>query len=132
MGKLKGKIVKSGDSGCLKIKQPDGSWTQYDYQQPFSAQLGIVENATISCVLVTRADKTVVATSVVPVDKGTIVEINYDNNTGSILETESGIKYPFSHPMLKEQGFQLNDVVKYTLVCVKDVMQATALVNPNA
>lgn len=132
MGKLKGKIVKSGDSGCLKIKQPDGSWTQYDYQQPFSAQLGIVENATISCVLVTRADKTVVATSVVPVDKGTIVEINYDKNTGSILETESGIKYPFSHPMLKEQGFQLNDVVKYTLVCVKDVMQATALVNPNA
>lgn len=130
MGKLKGKIVKSGDSGCLKVKQPDGSWTQYDYQQPYSAQLGIVEGASVTLVLVTRSDKSVVATSVNPVDRGTVTEINYDTNSGTIVETESGIKYTFNQPFLKDMGINVNDVVKYTIVNDKGVNVATCLTIP--
>jgi hypothetical protein len=130
MGKLKGKIVKSGDSGCLKVKQDDGSSILYNYNQPFSKALGIVDGATCTFELVPIGDKAVMATCVNPVDKGDIVSIDYDTNTGTILEKESGIRYPFTQPFLRERGFAMGDTVKYTIVTVEERNLATCLVKP--
>lgn len=130
MGKIKGKIVKGGDNGCLKVKQDDGSWIQYDYSQPYAAQLGIVEGAVATCDLVPVDGKTMVAVSVNPIDKGEIVDIDYDNNSGTIFEKESGIKYTFTQDYLKQSGFVKGDMVKYTLTNQQSAMVATCLVKP--
>lgn len=130
MGKIKGKIVKGGDSGCLKVKQDDGTWIQYDYSQPYSAQLGIVEGAVATCELVPLDGKTTIAVSVAPIDKGEIVNIDYDKNIGTIYEKESGITYNFNQAYLKQSGFVKGDIVKYTLTNQPSGMLAICLVKP--
>lgn len=35
MGKLKGKIIKSGDGGVLRVKTDTGDKVDYPYNQPF-------------------------------------------------------------------------------------------------
>lgn len=129
MGKIKGKIVKQGDSGCLQVKQADGSWVQYDYNQPLSAQLGIVENGVVTCTLIPYGTSQL-AVSVAPVDRGDIVEIDYVNGTGKIYENESNITYVFYQNYLKESGFMKGDTVKYTIAQSKDGICATCLVKP--
>ncbi len=129
MGKTKGKIVKSGDTGCLTVKQPDGKVIQYDYNQPCSVELGIVENAVVTCTLVPSGAATI-AVAVAPIDRGEIKTIDYVSGSGTIYEQESGTSYPFTQNYLKESGFAAGDIVKYTIVRFKDANFATCLVKP--
>jgi len=116
-----------GDKGIVRGKRLANESFEYAYDQPYSYELGISENTIVTFDLVNVGDKQV-AVAVNPVEKGTIVEIDYEKGTGTILETESGIKYPFSQNFLKESKFEKEQVVKYTLVMAKDTITAVCLV----
>src|ERR1700740_2632792 len=104
MGKNRGKVVMSGDSGVLSAKSSTGEKVEYKYEQSFSKELGIVDGATVTFDFV-KTDEGLLAVSVNPVDKGEILDINYDQGTGVIFEKESGLKYNFQQRYLKESGF---------------------------
>ena len=127
MARLKGKVIRMGDKGIVRGKRLANESFEYPYDQPYSYELGISENTVVTFDLVNVGDKQV-AVAVNPVEKGTIVEIDYEKGTGTILETESGIKYPFSQNYLKESKFEKEQVVKYTLVMAKDIITAVCLV----
>lgn len=127
MARLKGKVIRMGDKGIVRGKRLANESFEYAYDQPYSYELGISENTIVTFDLVNVGDKQV-AVAVNPVEKGTIVEIDYEKGTGTILETESGIKYPFSQNFLKESKFEKEQVVKYTLVMAKDTITAVCLV----
>ncbi|MBI3518461.1 MAG: hypothetical protein HY062_03775 [Bacteroidetes bacterium] len=126
MGKLKGKIVKAGDSGMIRYKDDAGNKYEVNYDQPMSQQLGIVEGASITFDLV-KAETGPVAVSVNPIEKGEIVEINPAGSTGVILEKESGIKYTFYQNYLTESRFAVGQTVKYTIVNYKGTNVAVCL-----
>lgn len=126
MGKLKGKIIKSGDGGVLRTKTDTGERIEYPYNQPFSRELGITEGTVVSFDLVT-VKETQVAIAVNPVEKGEIAEIVYESGKGTIIETESGLKYPFVQPHAMEAGLKLGQTVKYTLVYIGGIPTATCL-----
>lgn len=127
MGKTRGKIIKSGDSGTLTSRSASGEKVEYQYEQAFSKELGIVDGATVTFDFV-KAGEVTMAVSVNPVDKGEIIEINHDLGTGVIFEKESGIKYNFQQKFLKESGFDKGQTVKYTIVNIKETNMATCLV----
>lgn len=130
MGKLKGKTSTNGDSGMLSYTDSTGARVQVKYSQVYSAQLGIVANTKVSFDLITVGAESM-AVSVAPVNKGTITEITIDPNTGVgtgyILETESGVKYPFVQNYAAQSNFAINQVVTYTLVTFKEVLTAVCL-----
>lgn len=126
MGKLKGKVVTSGDTGMLSYKDSSGTKIEVKYDQPFSVDLGIGTNTRVSFDIVSTSDGNI-AVSVTPVCKATITDISYETGSGSLTETESGIKYPFTQNYLRESGFALNQVVTYNLIYVKDTLRAVGL-----
>ena len=119
MGKLKGKVTTSGDSGMLSYKDSSGAKIECKYDQPYSIELGMGVNTRVSFDVITTSEGNV-AVSVAPINKGTITDISVDTGSGTITETESGIKYPFTQNYLRESGFALNQVVTYNLVYTKD------------
>ena len=119
MGKLKGKVKNGGDSGMLSYKNDAGEKIEVQYSQPYSAEIGLALNTRVSFNIV-ATDKGNVAVAVAPVCKATITDISYDTGSGSLTETESGIKYPFTQNFLKESGFALDQVVTYNLITTKD------------
>ncbi|HRG01177.1 MAG: hypothetical protein U0W65_01005 [Bacteroidia bacterium] len=119
MGKLKGKVKTTGDSGMLSYKNDAGEKIEVQYSQPYSAEIGLALNTRVSFNIV-ATDKGNVAVAVAPVCKATITDISYDTGSGSLTETESGIKYPFTQNFLKESGFALDQVVTYNLITTKD------------
>ena len=119
MGKLKGKVKAAGDSGMLSYKNDAGERIEVQYNQPYSAEIGLAVNTRVSFNIV-ATDKGNVAVAVAPVCKATITDISYDTGSGSLTETESGIKYPFTQNFLKESGFALDQVVTYNLITTKD------------
>lgn len=119
MGKLKGKVKAAGDSGMLSYKNDAGEKIEVQYNQPYSAEIGLAVNTRVSFNIV-ATDKGNVAVAVAPVCKATITDISYDTGSGSLTETESGIKYPFTQNFLKESGFALDQVVTYNLITTKD------------
>lgn len=126
MGKLKGKVMSSGDYGMISYKDDTGKRVDIKYDQPLSNQIGIGLNTKVAFDIVATGGGNI-AVSVAPVNKGSILEINYDAGTGTIVETESGIKYPFVQNYLKESGFVVDQVVTYNLVFNKDVLTAVCL-----
>jgi len=126
MGKLKGKVTTSGDTGIISYKDDTGKRVDIKYVQPLSSQLGIGLNTRVAFDIVSTSDGSI-AVSVAPVNKGSILEINYDAGTGTIVETESGIKYLFIQNYLKDSGFAVDQVVTYNLVLNKDVLTAVSL-----
>lgn len=125
MGKVKGKIIGAGDMGNMRYTDGSGARVDIKYEQPYSKELGIVVNAKVSFdIVVVGGVNTAVAVD--PINKGTIA-INADGKSGKITETESGAVYAFSQPYLKESGFIDGQVVTYTLVNVKDVLNAVCL-----
>ncbi len=126
MGKLRGKVIKTGDGGMLKYKNDAGEKVECPYDQPFSKELGIAENTVVTFELVT-GDKGQVAVAVNPVENGQIQDINFDAGTGHVIETESGIVYPFKQNYLKESKFDKGMNVRYTLVNVNGSMMALCL-----
>ena len=130
MGKLRGKTQTSGDDGMLSYTDSTGAKVQVKYSQVYSAQLGIVDKTKVSFDLITIGSESM-AVSVAPVNKGTINEIIIDPNTGvgtgSIIETESGAKYPFVQNYAAQSKFENNQVVTYNLVNVKEVLTAVCL-----
>ena len=119
MVKLKGKVKTTGDSGMLSYKNDAGEKIEVQYSQPYSAEIGLALNTRVSFNIV-ATDKGNVAVAVAPVCKATITDISYDTGSGSLTETESGIKYPFTQNFLKESGFALDQVVTYNLITTKD------------
>ncbi len=126
MGKLKGKITKPGDGGMLKYKNDAGEKIEVPYNQPLSEALGIVENATVTFTLLENTVSPM-AVAVNPIEKGTIVDIDFEKGVGTIEETESGIKYPFKQNYLRESKFDKGQVVTYTLVSSNGTMIAVCL-----
>jgi hypothetical protein len=128
MGKLKGKVGTPGDMGTLSYTDASGASVTVRYDQPFSAELGIVANAKVSLNVITTAGGDSMAVAVAPICKGVITAIDYATGMGTIFETESKTSYPFKQNYLKESGFVLNQTgVTYTLVNVKGVPYATCL-----
>lgn len=119
MGKVKGKVTKAGDSGMLSYKDASGTKIECSYDQPYSMELGMGLNTRVAFDIISTSAGNV-AVSVAPINKGTITDISIDAGSGTITETESGIKYPFTQNYLKESGFELNQVVTYNLVYTKD------------
>lgn len=119
MGKLKGKVKAAGDSGMLSYKNDAGEKFEVQYNQPYSAELGLTVNTRVSFNIVSTSNGDM-AVAVAPVCKATITDISYDTGSGSLTETESGIKYPFTQNYLRESGFVLNQVVTYNLITSKD------------
>lgn len=127
MGKVKGKIKVQGDKGMLIVKGETG---ETEYEQPYSVELGIVTGASVTAELIVVDGKNK-AVSVNSIDKGQVTEISADGISGTILEKESGAKYKFKQPNLKELGIVLNDIVKYTLVnTTSDGIMALCLCKP--
>ena len=126
MGKLKGKIIKSGDGGVLRVKTDTGERVDYPYNQPFSKELGIAEGTVVNFDLV-KVKETQVAIAVNPIERGEIAEIVYESGKGTVIETESGLKYPFVQPHATEAGLKVGLTVKYTLVYIGGVPTATCL-----
>lgn len=126
MGKVKGKITTTGDKGTLIVK---GETSETPYEQVYSLELGIVVGASVSFELITFDGKPK-AVCVTPIDKGEVTEIFSDGESGTIFEKESGTKYTFKQPNLKELGIVLKDTVKYTLVNTKEGIMATCLTKP--
>jgi hypothetical protein len=130
MGKLKGKTSTSGDNGMLSYTDSTGAKVQVKYSQAYSTELGILANSRVSFDLITVGSDSI-AVSVAPVNKGTISDITIDPNTGvgtgTIFETESGVKYPFVQNYAAQSNFAANQVVTYTLVTVKGVLTAVCL-----
>lgn len=127
MGKLKGKVTKPGDNGMLKYKTDSGERIEVAYDQPFSKELGIGDNTSVTFELVSKGG-TPIAVSVNPIDKGTIIDISYEKGGGTIEETESGIQYPFRQNYLRESKFELGQTVKYSLAPANGSMIATSLI----
>jgi hypothetical protein len=119
MGKVKGKVRIGGDGGMLGYKNDAGEKLEIQYNQPYSSEIGLAVNTRVSFNIVST-EKGDMAVAVSPVCKATITDISYDTGSGSLTETESGIKYPFTQNYLKESGFQLNQVVTYNLITTKD------------
>jgi carbohydrate-binding DOMON domain-containing protein len=126
MGKLKGKVTTSGDKGMLKYTDASGAKVECAYDQPFSLELGIGDNTRVSFDVV-AADAGNMAVSVAPINKGSITDISVDNGSGTITETESGIKYPFRQNYLAQSRFALNQVVTYNLVYSNGTLYAVCL-----
>lgn len=126
MGKLKGKVTKPGDNGMLKYKNESGEKIEVAYHQPFSQELGIGDNTTVNFDLVSIGEKQM-AVSVNPIEKGTILDINFDQGSGTIEETESGVRYPFLQTYLRELKLDKGMVTTYSLVNVKGVLTAVSL-----
>jgi hypothetical protein len=127
MGKLKGKVVAGGNTGMLKYTNDAGQKVEYKYDQPFSLELGIGLGTRVTFDLVTAPDGTNVAVAVAPINKGEITEIVPEKGTGSLVESESGIKYTIRQNYLRESRFEVGQVVIYQLVRSGDVLYATAL-----
>ena len=127
MGKNRGKIIRSGDAGTITAKSATGEKLEYTYEQPFSKSLGIADGTSVTFELINVGERQI-AVSVNPVDKGEIIEINYDMGIGVIFEKESGLKYNFEQKFLKESGFAQGQTVKYTIVNVRETNMATCLV----
>lgn len=124
MGKLKGKIVTNGDNGMLSYINTSGVKVEVKYDQPFSLELGIVAKTSVSFDLLPGDS---MAVAVVPIRRGNIVTMDPLTGTGTLIDTESNVTYPFKQNYLKESGFALGKTVTYTLVNVKGVLYATAL-----
>ena len=124
MGKLKGKVTTTGDNGMLSYTDASGAKVDVKYDQPFSAELGIVAKTKVSFNLL-PGDAMAVAVS--PICKGDIVTIDYTTGTGTLIETESKTTYNFRQNYLKESGFLANQTVTYTLVNVKGLPYAACL-----
>lgn len=126
MGKLRGKVTKPGDNGLLKYKNESGERIEVPYFQVFSADLGIGDNTTVSFDLVSIEGKQV-AVAVNPIEKGTILDINFDQGTGTVEETESGLRYNFRQNYLRELKLDKGIVVNYSLINVKGALTAVCL-----
>ncbi|MES2762160.1 MAG: hypothetical protein V4677_08135 [Bacteroidota bacterium] len=126
MGKLKGKVTTCGDKGMLKYTDSTGAKVECSYDQPFSLELGIGDNTRVSFDIVAVGAGNM-AVSVAPINKGTITDISIENGSGTITETESGIKYPFRQNYLSESRFTLNQIVTYNLVYSGGSLFATCL-----
>jgi hypothetical protein len=124
MGKLKGKIVTNGDNGMLSYINTSGVKVDVKYDQPFSLELGIVAKTSVSFDLLPGDS---MAVAVVPIRRGNIVTMDPLTGTGTLIDTEFNVTYPFKQNYLKESGFALGKTVTYTLVNVKGVLYATAL-----
>jgi hypothetical protein len=124
MGKLKGKIVTNGDNGMLSYINTSGVKVDVKYDQPFSLELGIVAKTSVSFDLLPGDS---MAVAVVPIRRGNIVTMDPLTGTGTLIDTELNVTYPFKQNYLKESGFALGKTVTYTLVNVKGVLYATAL-----
>jgi hypothetical protein len=125
MGKLKGKIIKSPDTGKLVVRDTDTRVT-YEFDQPFQAVLGIVEKTSVNYDLV-DVDGRNIAVAVQPIYKGEIVTIDYEKGVGEILERESNTTYNFQQNYLKQSGYAQGETVKYTLVNSDGALWATCL-----
>lgn len=125
MGKLRGKIVKSPDTGKLVVRDNDTK-VMYEYDQPFQAALGIVEKTSVHYDLVDVDGKSI-AVAVQPIYKGEIVTIDVEKGLGEILETESNTTYKFQQNYLKQSGFAQGETVKYALVDSDGALWATCL-----
>lgn len=110
----------------LKYRNDAGEKVEVAYDQPFSKELGIAENTSVTFELVSKGD-TPIAVSVNPIDRGRIIEISYEKGGGTIEETESGIQYPFRQNYLRESKFEVGQTVKYSLATANGSMIATSL-----
>ncbi len=126
MGKLRGKVVKSGDNGMISYKNADGVKTEIPYDQPLSAELGIAMGTRVSfdVVLVNNSN---MAVAVAPINNGTVGKLDPIKGIGSVLETESQIEYPFQQNYTAESLIVVGSNVKYTLVWSNNVLSAAAL-----
>jgi hypothetical protein len=122
MGKLKGKIVKSSDSGLLI----DDKGNQYKYDQPYSKELGLQDNMPVSFNLVT-VEGTQTAVSVCVCYSGTISTIDPSGTTGSIAEAITGVGYKFNQPYLNLLKYGVGDTVSFIVVDAPEGVMATCL-----
>ncbi len=126
MGKLRGKVTRPGDMGMLKYKNEVGEKVECRYDQPYSKELGLIINTVVNFELVSNGTDQI-AIAVNPIEKGEILDVNFDEGTGTILETESGTKYPFRQNFLRESKFDKGVEVNYTLINVNGTTTAVCL-----
>jgi hypothetical protein len=129
MGKLKGKVTKPGDNGMLRYKNDAGEKIDVAYDQPNSKELGIAEGTVVTFELLMNTRQPM-AVAINPIEKGNIQDIDYDKGSGTILETESGLVYPFRQNYLKDSGFAKDQTVCYTLAYVNGAVVALCLTYP--
>jgi hypothetical protein len=127
MGKTKGKIKDPGPkSPMVSYKNASGVKVDIAFDQPLTAELGIAINTRVSFDIV-MVNNVEIAVAVSPINNGTVGEIDPTTGLGSVLETESQIKYPFQQNYTAESGIIQGSIVKYTLVWSNNVLYAAAL-----
>jgi len=105
MGKLDGQIVNINsqkDSGSIA---PEGGGKEISFEQPYGADLGLDKKVNVAYNQIQNG-KSNLAVSVIPQgtrqEKGTITQVNNDNQTGNLEKGTS--KLPFDQPYLKQLG----------------------------
>ncbi len=126
MGKSKGKIVMAGKPGTISYKNDAGQKLTIEFDQPFYAELGIVVDARVSFNIVNVGGKDK-AVCVNNVNKGVINEIDASGNSGSILDSNSGEKYPFMQDYLAESQIVVGSAVQYVLVNSNNTLYAACI-----
>jgi len=126
MGKLDGLIVSidnEKDSGTIA---PEGGGQEINFNQPYGADLGLAKNVNVAYNQISIG-KSDLAVSVIKQgtrqEKGTIVSVNNDNQTGTL--TNGTDKVGFDQPFLKQLGIGKNASVYFSLT--RDGQTAIAL-----
>lgn len=122
MGKAKGKIIKSSDSGLLI----DDRGNEYKYDQPYSKELGLGENMPVSFNLVT-VDGVQTAVSVCVNYTGTILSIDPSGPTGEVTDAITGTAYKFNQPYINLLKYGVGDTVSFIVVNTLEGVMATCL-----
>lgn len=127
MGKTKGKVKDLGPkSPMVTYKNADGVKVDIAFNQPFVNELGLALNTRVSFDIV-MINNVEIAVAVSPLNNGIVGEIDSKTGIGSVLETESQIKYPFQQNYTTESGIIQGSNVKYTLVWSNNILYAAAL-----
>lgn len=126
MGKTRGKVMTAGSPGSISYKNVAGQKLTIEYNQPFSTELGLVVDARVSFNIVNVGGKDK-AVCVNNVNKGVINEIDASGNSGTILDSNSGVKYPFMQDYLAESQIVVGSAVQYVLVNSNSTLYAACI-----
>lgn len=124
MGKTKGKIKScepSTGNGVLIVRG-----NEYPFNQPFSVEIGLQTGMEISCTLA-DVGTSKVATNVLPSCNGEIVQIDLVKGVGTLVDTDSGIKYPFVQMYCEALNLKQGSLVSYIIVYSAGTYYATCL-----
>ncbi|MEO6884295.1 MAG: hypothetical protein ABI199_09760 [Bacteroidia bacterium] len=116
----KGTITKmgpqpSGKLTCVGSIQ-DESGTVVPFQQDYAVALGLAVGSRVSYETITTPATGKLANSLTPLEKGKILTVNTDNQTGTLSDNASGNEIPFDQSYLKESGISVGSIVKYETV----------------